>query len=74
MTATDERQTLADLADGGGWRRRDVDRTDYYSKGGARVQVLWTGTEAVSGASLYHDDILTAYSRDLSTIQGWLRR
>jgi hypothetical protein len=74
MITTDERQSLAELADGGGWRRRNVDRTDYYSKAGVRVQVLWTGTEVVSGASLYHDDILTAYSRDLSTIQGWLRR
>jgi hypothetical protein len=74
MTATDERQALADLADGGGWHRRNVDRTDYYSKGGARVQVQWTGTEAVSGGSLFHDDVLTAYSRELSTIQGWIRR
>jgi len=74
MTATDERQTLADSAEAGGWLRRNVDRTDYYSKGGARVQVLWTGTAAVSGGSLYHDDNLTAYTRDLGTIQGWLRR
>jgi hypothetical protein len=74
MTATDERQTLADLAEVGGWHRRDVDRTDYYAKGGARVQVLWRGSSAISGGSLYHDDNMTAYSRDLATIQGWLRR
>jgi hypothetical protein len=74
MTATDERQAIADLAQGGGWKRRDVDSTDYYAKGGARVQVLWHGTEAISGGSLYHDDILTAYTRELSTVQGWLRR
>ena len=73
MTATDERQTLADFADGSGWHRRDVDRSDYYSKGGVRVQVLWSGAN-IAGGSLYHDDILTAYSRDLGTIQGWLRR
>ena len=41
MIATDERQQLADLAEVGGWHRRDVERTDYYSKGGIRVQVLW---------------------------------
>ena len=41
MTATDERQTVADFAELGGWHRRNVDRTDYYTKGGARVQVLW---------------------------------
>jgi hypothetical protein len=74
MTATDERQTLADSAELGGWHRRDVDRTDYYVKGGARVLVLWHGTAAISGGSLYHDDVLTAYTRDLSTVQGWLRR
>ena len=74
MTATDERQTLADLADLGGWERRDVDRTDYYAKGIVRVQVLWHGSEAISGGSLYHDDILTAYSRDLNTVKSWIKR
>jgi hypothetical protein len=74
MTATDERQTLAELAEEGGWHRRNVDRTDYYQKAGARVQVIWQGTEAISGGTLYHDDVLTTYSRDLSTIKGWLRR
>jgi len=74
MIATDERQTLADLADLGGWERRDVDRTDYYVKGILRVQVLWHGAEAISGGSLYHDDILTAYSRDLNTVKGWIKR
>ena len=74
MTATEERQTVADLAEVGGWHRRNVERTDYYSKGGARVQVLWHGTAAISGGSLYHDDGLIAYTRELSTVLGWLRR
>jgi hypothetical protein len=74
MTATDERQTLAELAEAGGWNRRNVDRTDYYAKAGVRVHVIWQGTEAISGGSLYHDDILTTYTRDLGTIKGWLRR
>jgi hypothetical protein len=74
MTTTDERQTVAELADLGGWERRDVDRTDYYAKGIVRVQVLWHGNEAISGGSLYHDDILTAYSRDLNTVKSWLKR
>jgi hypothetical protein len=74
MTTTDERQTLAELADSGGWERRDVDRTDYYAKGIVRIQVLWHGTEAISGGSLYHDDILTAYSRDLATVRSWIKR
>jgi hypothetical protein len=74
MTETDDRQTVADLAEAAGWQRRNADRTDYYVKGGARVQVLWQGTAEISGGSLYHDDNLTAYTRDLSTLQGWLRR
>jgi hypothetical protein len=74
MTSTDERQTLAELAETGGWQRRDVDRTDYYAKAGARVQVIWQGSEAISGGSLYHDDVLTAYTRELSTIKGWIKR
>jgi hypothetical protein len=74
MTATDQRQTVAELADLGGWERRDVDRTDYYAKGSARVQVLWQGNETISGGSLYHDDILTAYSRDLNTVKSWIKR
>ena len=67
MTATDERQTLADFAETAGWHRRNVERTDYYAKGGARVQVLWQGMAAISGGSLYHDDIahrVHAGSRD----------
>jgi hypothetical protein len=74
MTATDERQSVAELAELGGWDRRDVDRTDFYAKGIIRVQVLWQGNEAISGGSLYQDDILTAYSRELATVKGWLKR
>jgi hypothetical protein len=74
MTATDERQALSELAELSGYERRQVDRTDYFTKGGARVLVLWRGTSAISGGSLYHDDILTAYTRELPTVQGWLKR
>jgi hypothetical protein len=74
MTTTDDRHTLAELAELGGWHRRDVDRTDYYAKGIVRVQVIWQGTGAITGGSLYHDDIMTAYSREISTVRSWLRR
>jgi hypothetical protein len=74
MMATDERQAVAELADLGGWERRDVERTDYYAKGIVRVQVIWQGTEAISGGSLYHDDILNTYTRDLGTVKSWLKR
>ena len=74
MTDTDERQTIADLAEAGGWQRREIARTDYYAKGGVRVRVLWQGTAAISGGSLYYDDVLTTTTRELATVQGWLRR
>jgi hypothetical protein len=74
MSSTDERHAIAELAELGGWHRRDVDRTDYYAKGIVRVQVIWHGDQAISGSSLYHDDIMTAYTRDLSTVQSWLKR
>ena len=74
MTATDERRAIAELAELGGWHRRDVDRTDYYAKGIIRVQVLWQGDQAISGGSLYQDDIMTAYSRNLATVKSWLKR
>jgi hypothetical protein len=74
MTDTDERATTAVLAEAGGWQRREIERTDYYAKGGVRVQVLWQGTAAISGGTLYYDDILTTTTRDLATVQGWLRR
>src|SRR6185503_9578090 len=50
MTATDERQTLADFAETAGWHRRNVERTDYYAKGGARVQVRGASAEATLGS------------------------
>ncbi len=39
-----------------------------------RVQVVWQGTDAISGGALYHDDILMTYTRDLATVTGWLKR
>lgn len=74
MTATDERHALSQLAEQGGWHRRDADRTDYYSRGVVRVHVVWQGDAAISGGALYHDDMLTAYARDLGTVSGWLKR
>ena len=74
MTATDERQDLKQLAEELGWRHRDSDRNDIYSRGSTRIQVLWRGTSAISGVSLYRDDVLTSYTRDLATAKGWLAR
>jgi hypothetical protein len=38
------------------------------------VHVVWTGDTAISGGTLYHDDIMQSFSRELPTVQGWLKR
>ncbi|MGV0850333.1 hypothetical protein [Mycolicibacterium phlei] len=72
--AANTREEISERAVEAGWQRRNVDRTDYYTRTPVRVQVLWRGDDAISGGSLYHDDILMAYSRDLPTVEGWLKR
>lgn len=74
MTAVDERQDLNQLAEELGWRHRDVDQVDVFLRGIHRVRVIWQGNSAISGASLYTDDILASYTRDLGTVNGWLKR
>lgn len=74
MTTTDERHELGKLAELSGWRHRDVDRVDVYQRGANRIRVVWQGSSAISGATLYLDDIMTTYTRDLATVNNWLTR
>jgi hypothetical protein len=74
MTTADARVDLIQSAEETGWSRRDLDRVDIYDRGTTKVRVIWGGAGAISGASLYHDDILTTYTRDLATVTGWLSR
>jgi hypothetical protein len=74
MTAIDERQGLQQLAEEKGWQRIDRDRIDVYARGTTRVRVIWRGDSAISGASLYHDDVMTTYTRQLTDVTGWLQR
>jgi hypothetical protein len=74
MPDTDERQALSSLADETGWTHRIAERNDYFVKGSIRVHTVWAGDTELSGGTLYHDDLLTSYSRDLGTVKGWLRR
>lgn len=74
MTTTDERHELAELAEVGGWQRRDLDRVDVFHRGANRVRVVWQGSKAISGATLYQDDIMTTYTRELPTVNNWLNR
>jgi hypothetical protein len=74
MTATDERRNLGELAEQTGWQRTDLDRADRFIKGTVRIRVVWQGDTAISGATLYQDDIMTSYTRDVGTVSGWLKR
>jgi hypothetical protein len=74
MTAAAQRDELAQSAVQAGWQHRGEGRTDYYSRSPVRIHVIWQGSDAISGGALYHDDLLMAYSRDLPTVAGWLKR
>lgn len=74
MPEGDQRQELQQLADQIGWRRNDLGRVDLYLRGDTRVRVLWRGDDAISGATLYQDDIMMTYTRDLPTVNSWLKR
>lgn len=74
MTTTDERHEVGKLAESGGWLRRDLDRVDVYQRGANRIRVVWQGSDTISGATLYQDDIMTTYTRDLPTVNAWLKR
>lgn len=74
MSTATERDQLSERAVAAGWQLREADRTDYYSRTPVRVHVIWQGDDAISGGALYHDDLLMSYTRDLATIQGWLKR
>ncbi|ALI27121.1 MULTISPECIES: hypothetical protein [Mycolicibacterium] len=74
MTTTDERHEIGQLAESGGWLHRDLDRVDVYQRGPNRIRVVWQGQTTLSGATLYQDDIMTTYTRELSTLSSWLKR
>lgn len=74
MVDTDERQAVSALAQETGWTQRTAERNDYFAKGGIRVHIVWQDDSALNGGTLFHDDLLTSYSRELPTVQSWLRR
>jgi hypothetical protein len=74
MTSVDERRELQQLAEQAGWRRNDLGRVDLYLRGDARVRVIWRGTDAISGATLMQDDVMMTYTRELPTVNNWLKR
>lgn len=75
MADTGERQALAELGEERGWKRRISDgRADAYTKGTVRIRVVWQGENAISGSTLFHDDMYESYTRELSTVRAWFKR
>lgn len=74
MPEIDERRDQQQLAEQAGWRRNDLGRVDLYLRGDTRIRVLWQGSDAISGATLYQDDVMTTYTRDVPTVNSWLKR
>lgn len=74
MVDTDERQAVSELAEEAGWHHRAADRSDYFDKGVVRIHVVWQGDAVITGGTLYHDDLMQTYSKDLGTVRGWLKR
>ena len=74
MVDTDERHAVSAVAEEAGWNHRIADRSDYFDRGVVRVHIVWQGDNAINGGTLYHDDLMQTYSRDLPTVQGWLKR
>jgi hypothetical protein len=74
MAGSNERTALAEVSEGVGWQRRVDERVDIYVRGLVRVRVIWQGDDAISGGSRFQDDVMESYSRDLTTVKGWLSR
>jgi hypothetical protein len=74
MSGTDERQALSEAGEEKGWRRRESDRVDIFIRGRYRVRVIWRGADAISGASLFDDEMYEGYTRDLAKVRTWLKK
>ena len=74
MSGTDERQTLSEAGAEKGWQRQESDRVDVYRRDRYRVRVIWQGSDAISGASLFDHDMYESYTRDLAKVRTWLKK
>lgn len=75
MTGTDERQALVKLGEEYGWKHLvSAERTDMFGKGNIRVRVIWQDSGKINGAVFFEEDMYENYSRELSKVQGWLKR
>lgn len=74
-TATDERHTVALLAQEQDWQRRDSGaNADVFNRGTVRIRANWAGGDKLSGASLFHDEMYESYTREVATLRAWFKR
>ena len=74
MSVTNERQTLSEVAEQSGWKRRQLDRTDFYRREGRQVEVFFTA-DKLNGGTLYADDLhLLTHTRDKEKVESWLNK
>jgi hypothetical protein len=74
MATTGERQALAELGEQQGWNIRESGRADVYLRGTVRIRAIWQGDTTLSGASIYHDEMMGTYTRELATVRNWLTK
>lgn len=74
-TGTDERQTLAQLAQEQDWRHRvsSDQRADIFNRRDVRIRAMWQ-EDKLNGATLFHDEMYESYTRDVKTLRAWFKR
>ena len=73
-TATDERKSVAALAEEQGWQRRvSLERHDIFLRGNVRIRAMWQG-DKLNGATLFHDEMYESYTREATTLRAWFKR
>jgi hypothetical protein len=74
-TTTDERKSVAALAEEQGWQRRvSLERHDVFLRGTVRIRAMWETDEKLNGATLFHDEMYESYTRETSTLRAWFKR
>ena len=75
-TATDERKSVAALAEEQGWQRRvsGDGRHDNFYRGTVRIRAVWEGDNRLSGAALFHGEMYESYTREPNTLRAWFKR
>ncbi|MCX2929144.1 hypothetical protein ORI20_02575 [Mycobacterium sp. CVI_P3] len=74
MAGTDERASLSEAGAERGWNRREHGRVDVFLRDRYRVRVIWQGTDVISGASFFDDEMYEGYTRDLAKVRTWLKK